>query len=68
MTGGLTDNSKGLEAIAACMNFDQGVDFGYCCVGKAYTKTITLVNPCSTGSAVKFSLNSTESCFSVTPK
>jgi hypothetical protein len=67
MSGSLTD-FKGLEAVAACINFDQGLDFGYCCVGKTYTKTVTLSNPISSGSAVKFNLNSTESGFSVTPK
>ena len=68
MTGGVSDTSKALEAVASCFNFDAGLDFGYCCVGKVYTKTLTLVNPSNTGSAVKFNLNTTESHFSVTPK
>jgi len=33
-----------LDGVANCIPFDKGIDFGYVCVGKSLTKTISLQN------------------------
>jgi hypothetical protein len=62
--------ASSLESISKCFN-SMGLDFGYCTVGDLETKrTIVLQNTPprgSSGSNIKFSLQSDQTYFSVSP-
>jgi hypothetical protein len=64
-TGMVTAKMGAIDQVCNGIPFSTGIDFGYVCVGKSYSKTLPLYNP--SNQSVKYSLQVADSHFTVTP-
>ena len=56
-----------LDRVFEALPFNNGLDFGYCCVGKEQSLTFTLHNTGNTGASLRFNFETADKNFQVTP-
>jgi len=56
-----------LDRVFEAIPFDNGLDFGYCCVAKEQVLSFTLTNHATTGGSIRFNFETADNNFVVTP-